>query len=421
MEKNTTPAAPRTNLKNSTVLQLAEKIVSLTADTKKVSVAGPAARYIKELASRLGLTPMQALLTAVFVDQCEDCRIRRQDLANHFAVRSIQILNVSDDLDYLVERGVIARRRDCDGDVSFRISNSVIEGLRKGVLPEPDKMDDLTAQEFFDCVDDLLKRRDNEEIGDEDLYGKFHYLLDNNRHLLLADKIRAYGFSDSVLVLLLARGCHNRKPETPETSQPKTTAATTAATAAPTEKALTEIGYEIEVRDGATYIDGVLVVNKTYTVPADYNPGGLTDECAAAFAKMQAAAGAADVILYEASGFRSYETQEGLYDSYVARDGQEAADRYSARPGSSEHQTGLAIDLNDVSDTFGETPEGQWVAEHCAEYGFILRYPEGKEDKTGYMYEPWHIRYVGEEFAQRLTDSGLCLEEYFGITSEYEE
>lgn len=224
-----------------------------------------------------------------------------------------------------------------------------------------------------------------------------------------------------VLVLLLARGCHNRKPETPETSQPKTTEATTAATAAPTEKAYTENGYEIEVRDGATYIDGVLVVNKTYTVPADYNPGGLTDECAAAFAKMQAAAGAEDVILYEASGFRSYETQEGLYDSYVARDGQEAADRYSARPGSSEHQTGLAIDLNDVSDTFGETPEGQWVAAHAAEYGFILRYPEGKEDATGYMYEPWHIRYVGEEFAQRLTDSGLCLEEYFGITSEYEE
>ena len=194
----------RNSVKNLSVLELAEKIVNLTADTKKVSVAGPAARYIKELASRLGLTPMQALLTAVFVDQCEDCRIRRQDLANHFAVRSIQILNVSDDLDYLVERGVIARRRDCDGDVSFRISNSVIEGLRKGVLPEPDKMDDLTAQEFFDCVDDLLKRRDNEEIGDEDLYGKFHYLLDNNRHLLLADKIRAYGFSDSVLVLLLA-------------------------------------------------------------------------------------------------------------------------------------------------------------------------------------------------------------------------
>ena len=224
------------------------------------------------------------------------------------------------------------------------------------------------------------------------------------------------------LVLLLSRGCHNRQPETSEPSLSETTVATTTVpTAAPTEKALTENGYDIEVRDGVTYIDGVLVVNKTYTVPADYTPGGLTDDCADAFANMQAAAGAEDIILYEASGFRSYETQAGLYDNYVARDGQEAADRYSARPGSSEHQTGLAIDLNDVSDTFGDTPEGKWVAAHAAEYGFILRYPEGKEEATGYMYEPWHIRYVGEEFAQKLTDSGLCLEEYFGISSVYEE
>ncbi len=222
-----------------------------------------------------------------------------------------------------------------------------------------------------------------------------------------------------VFVLLFVHSCKNGAKEKAETSV-VTTAATTAATVAPTEKALTENGYEIEVRDGVTYIDGVLVVNKTYTVPAFYNPGGLTDECADAFAKMQAAAGAENVILYEASGFRSYETQEGLYDSYVQKDGQDAADRYSARPGSSEHQTGLAIDLNDVSDTFGETPEGKWVAAHCAEYGFILRYPEGKEEATGYMYEPWHIRYVGEEFAQKLTDSGLCLEEYFGISSEYD-
>lgn len=204
MEKNTTPAAPRTNLKNSTVLQLAEKIVSLTADTKNVSVTGPASRYIKELASRLGLTPMQALMTAVFVDQCEDSRIRRMDLARHFGVRSIQILQVSDELEGLVERGIIVRRKDCDGDVLYRIPGNVIEGLRKGMLPEQDKMDDLTPQEFFDSVDSLLKRRENDEIADEDLFEKMNYLLDNNRHLLLADKIRSYGLPDSMLVLLLA-------------------------------------------------------------------------------------------------------------------------------------------------------------------------------------------------------------------------
>lgn len=227
-----------------------------------------------------------------------------------------------------------------------------------------------------------------------------------------------------LLIVLAARGCHKRQ-EQAETSAVVTTAATTQTEPAPESSEedveRTENGYVIEIRDGATYIDDVLVVNKTYTVPADYNPGALTDECAAAFAQMQAAAGAEDVILYESSGFRSYETQETLYQRYVDRDGQDAADRYSARPGSSEHQTGLAIDLNTVADDFGETTEGQWVAAHCAEYGFILRYPEGKENATGYMYEPWHIRYVGVDFAQTLTESGLCLEEYFGITSEYGE
>ena len=213
-----------------------------------------------------------------------------------------------------------------------------------------------------------------------------------------------------VLWLLLSRGCHRDAPEPTPTTAPTTTAA----------KVLSENGYEIVTRDGLTYVGGVLVVNKTYSVPADYNPGGLTDECAAAFEQLQTAAAAEDLVLYEASGFRSYETQAALYDRYVSEDGQDEADRYSARPGSSEHQTGLAIDLNDVSDTFGETPEGAWVAAHCAEYGFILRYPEGKESATGYMYEPWHIRFVGVETAQKIQDSGLCFEEYFGISSEYD-
>jgi len=224
-----------------------------------------------------------------------------------------------------------------------------------------------------------------------------------------------------VVVLWLAKGCHD---DTKQKTEPSATTATTAAaetvTSANPAPVLTETGFEVEIRDGMTFIDGVLIVNKSYSVPADYNPGGLTKECADAFSQMQAAAGAEDVILYESSGFRSYETQVELYEAYAERDRQDAADRYSARAGFSEHQTGLAIDLNDVSDTFGETAAGQWVAAHCAEYGFILRYPEGKEEKTGYMYEPWHIRYVGVELAQSIADSGLCLEEYFGISSEYD-
>ena len=221
--------------------------------------------------------------------------------------------------------------------------------------------------------------------------------------------------------------------ETTEATTVPTTAAPTepATTAAPTTKATTapqtpdsvstsSKGYEIVTTNGFTYVDGVLVVNKTYSLPADYYPGGLTSECDAAYDQMKAAAAKEGLSLYISSGFRSYDTQDVIYNRYVANDGKANADRYSARPGHSEHQTGLAIDLNGVSDSFGDTAEGKWVAAHAHEYGFILRYPKGKEAQTGYMYEPWHIRYVGVEVATKIFESdGQCLEEYYGITSAY--
>ena len=122
------------------------------------------------------------------------------------------------------------------------------------------------------------------------------------------------------------------------------------------------------------------------------------------------------------SGFRSYEYQTTLYNNYVNRDGKEAADRYSARPGHSEHQTGLAFDIGEKSQQdlwltadFGETPAGKWLADNAHNYGFILRYPEGKEDVTGFMYESWHFRYLGVENATEVKNTGLTLEEYLGI------
>ena len=218
-------------------------------------------------------------------------------------------------------------------------------------------------------------------------------------------------------------------PETPEPvptdpTEPATTAAPTtkATTAAPTpdSRVTNEAGHEIVTTNGVTYVDGVLVVNKTYSLPASYGPGGLTPECDAAYDRMKAAAASEGLSLYISSGFRSYDTQDVIYNRYVANDGKANADRYSARPGHSEHQTGLAIDLNGVSDSFGNTAEGKWVAAHAHEYGFILRYPKGKEAQTGYMYEPWHIRYVGVKAATAIFESGLCLEEYYGITSAYQ-
>ena len=180
-------------------------------------------------------------------------------------------------------------------------------------------------------------------------------------------------------------------------------------------------GYVIEERDGCTYVDGILVANKTYSLPSDYGPGELTDECYEAFRKMENDAADEGLDLYVGSGFRSYWTQDSLYNRYCAQDGQAAADTYSARPGHSEHQTGLALDLNDISDFFGETAEGKWVAAHCFEYGFIIRYPADKVDITGYMYEPWHLRYLGVDTATKVYNSGLCLEEYLGIDSAYRD
>lgn len=209
-------------------------------------------------------------------------------------------------------------------------------------------------------------------------------------------------------------------------SETKTPPETTAAATAPSAPAIedggkTATGMEVKVIDGVTYVNGILVANKTYALPEDYYIGGLTDETYAAFVAMQSAAKADGLTLFCKSGFRSYVDQRIIYNGYVSRDGQALADTYSARPGHSEHQSGMALDINSTASAFADTPEGKWLAEHCWDFGFIIRYPADKVDITGYMYEPWHVRYVGKEIALELKDSGLCLEEYLGITSEYAE
>ena len=115
------------------------------------------------------------------------------------------------------------------------------------------------------------------------------------------------------------------------------------------------------------------------------------------------------------SGFRSYSTQKVLYNSYVQTDGVEAADTYSARPGHSEHQTGLAFDVGNIDYGYGDTDAGRWLNDHAHEYGFIIRYLKGKESITGYVYEPWHIRYVGLNVASEIHTRGITLEEYLGV------
>jgi D-alanyl-D-alanine carboxypeptidase len=181
-----------------------------------------------------------------------------------------------------------------------------------------------------------------------------------------------------------------------------------------------------------------VLVNKQFALPKEYAPSDLVNdpdipfifsgyderrlmrkEMAEALKKMFAAAKQDGIQLAGVSAYRSYATQEALFQYYVQRDGLEKAKTYSAAPGTSEHMTGLAIDVSGADgkcaaeDCFGETKEAKWIAEHAAEYGFIVRYPKGKEAITGYQYEPWHLRYVGKPLAEEITKRGITLEEYY--------
>ena len=188
------------------------------------------------------------------------------------------------------------------------------------------------------------------------------------------------------------------------------------------------------VTDPAAYD---VFVNKQRRMPADYIPSDLVrievptiltfEEVnhlrrAASEALSAMFAAAEDEHGYELlarSGYRAYKTQVMLYDANVREHGEEYASRFSAKPGTSEHQTGLAMDISSpvvnyqLEQEFGKTAEGRWTAENAHRFGFIIRYPEGKEDLTGYSYEPWHLRYVGKALADEIYKKNLTLEEYY--------
>ena len=161
--------------------------------------------------------------------------------------------------------------------------------------------------------------------------------------------------------------------------------------------------------------DEIVVANKHYPMSKDYNPGENPTAKAELLKLIAAMQQAGFPISDHYSGFRSYETQTQLYQNYVNKDGKAEADRYSARPGYSEHQTGLAFDLIETNgDLVTEEKAAQWLLDHAADYGFVVRYLKGKEKETGYMAEEWHLRYVGKE-AKEIAASGLSLEEYYGF------
>ncbi len=177
------------------------------------------------------------------------------------------------------------------------------------------------------------------------------------------------------------------------------------------------------------------VVNRARPIGEDYVPAGLMEpdvafakergvlraEAALAFQAMYEAAQAEGVRFHFYSGYRSAQFQREIYDNSLKVYGEAWVKAYVAPPGSSEHQTGLGIDISCpetnflLKDAFESTPAGLWLSRRAADFGFILRYPKGKEDVTGYAYEPWHYRYVGPELAKRIKSSGLTMEEYFGL------
>ena len=182
-------------------------------------------------------------------------------------------------------------------------------------------------------------------------------------------------------------------------------------------------------------IDRLMLVNKQHPLGKEFVPGDLirsqyvaanrsadgqymTREATDAFNKLASDALAAGHEIVVTTAYRSYNFQSYLYNSYVEKDGQALADTYSAQPGKSEHQTGLVADVSspsvdyELTAAYGDTAEGKWLAKNSWKYGFIIRYPLGKEDITGYTYEPWHLRYVGQDAAKAIKKANLTLEEY---------
>jgi len=172
-------------------------------------------------------------------------------------------------------------------------------------------------------------------------------------------------------------------------------------------------GFYNNIVEGPTYINGILIVNKNYSIPANF--GGTDKTATNALYELQNAASLAGFSMPLLSGYRSYYTQQYLYNSYVDTYGRDLADTFSARPGYSEHQTGLAFDVGSIDDYYGDTAPGIWLKENAHYYGFIIRYPKGKEYITGYKYEPWHIRYLGVDIATDIYNKGITLEEYLGL------
>lgn len=237
------------------------------------------------------------------------------------------------------------------------------------------------------------------------------------------------------LLLLIAAGIlivANRKAEAPATSTQQSESTPSPKEVKKTDETPKEFNKKrLSTTNPASYW---IVVNKRSPLqPLSYKPVGLKtvsgntsallrSEAASSLEKMFADAKTESINLKISSAYRSYSTQVSVYNNWVKTLGQKSADTQSARPGYSEHQTGLAVDIEPSSgkcrleQCFGTLPEGKWLRDNAHKYGFVLRYPEAKQHITGYIYEPWHFRYVGSELSNEIKkNSDITLEEFFEL------
>jgi D-alanyl-D-alanine carboxypeptidase len=225
------------------------------------------------------------------------------------------------------------------------------------------------------------------------------------------------------LVMTSVRACTRRKRHAAQKQQTKTEAQS------PKQPALSP---QTKLKNAAAQTGNTAqLINKTHTLPPSYVPKDLVKvnaasyrtvylrkEAAQALATMFNAGKKAGVNLYCSSGYRSYADQQKIFSNHMASMGRAKANAISSKAGQSEHQSGFAMDVTcramsgDLQERFIQTNEGKWLAAHAHEYGFIVRFPKGKEASTDYSYEPWHIRYLGKDLATKVNASGLSYEEY---------
>ncbi len=256
----------------------------------------------------------------------------------------------------------------------------------------------------------------------------------------------------AVIAILILNGRRDISGTTGESGSPSAVSAS-AAEAPVTEdnsQYLPEDLNSIQDPTSAVPIDTIpssttCLVNRHYLLPSSYTPPNLVEPdipfsfdyrddkrklrkpAASALEKMFRAARKKKLILCGVSGYRSYERQRQIYLRNISIYGTDTTDTFSAMPGSSEHQTGLTIDISCrqvsylLTQNFASTKEGKWVAKNAHKYGYIVRYPSGKSKITGYQFEPWHIRYVGVRMATYLYKNKLTMEEYYGVSCDSDE